>query len=88
MDQWIDSVNRVRSGAQLPEIEYSRAVRTFFPQIGEDDKVVKQKAAARKKEEQFIREAAGRALANKSTPAQPTQTEQPKPGGAGWRIVP
>lgn len=60
--QWIDSINRVRSGANLPEIEYNRAVRTFFPVIGEGEAIKKQKAAARKQEEQAMRTAAGKAL--------------------------
>ena len=60
--QWIDSINRVRSGANLPEIEYSRAVMTFFPQFGDSDKVIKQKATARQNEEVAMRAAAGRAL--------------------------
>lgn len=60
--QWIDSINRVRSGANLPELEYERAVRTFFPVYGEGEEVRRQKAEARKQEEVAMKEAAGRAL--------------------------
>ena len=67
--QWIDSINRVRSGANLPEIEYSRAVMTFFPQFGDSDKVIKQKATARQNEEVAMRAAAGRALKPESAQA-------------------
>jgi hypothetical protein len=67
--QWIDSINRVRSGANLPEIEYDRAVRTFFPTYGEGESVRQQKAAMRKQEEQAMQAAAGRAL--KEAPSAP-----------------
>jgi hypothetical protein len=60
--QWIDSINRVRSGANLPELEYERAVMTFFPQFGDRPEVVKQKAIARASEETAMATAAGRAL--------------------------
>jgi hypothetical protein len=70
--QWIDSINRVRSGANLPELEYHRAVRTFFPTYGEGEELRKQKANARRQEEEAMREAAGRAL-----PQQPQQQAAP-----------
>ena len=58
--QWIDSINRVRSGANLPEIEYNRAVATFFPIYGDADAEVAQKSLARKQEEEAM-SVAGRA---------------------------
>jgi hypothetical protein len=67
--QWIDSINRVRSGANLPELEYERAVRTFFPVYGEGENLRAQKAAARRQEEAAMQQAAGRAI------------KQPQPGG-------
>lgn len=60
--QWIDSINRVRSGANLPEIEYDRAVKTFFPTAADGPEQIKQKAIARKQEEESMRSAAGRAM--------------------------
>jgi hypothetical protein len=60
--QWIDSINRVRSGANLPELEYERAVMTFFPQFGDRPQVVQQKAIARAQEESAMATAAGRSL--------------------------
>jgi hypothetical protein len=66
--QWIDSINRVRSGANLPELEYHRAVRTFFPTVGENSRdVIEQKQQARAQEETAMRQAAGRAM--KDAPA-------------------
>ena len=64
--RWIDSINRVRSGANLPEIEYDRAERTFFPSYGEGDAIKTQKAQARAQEEAAMKIAAGRAI--KQTP--------------------
>ena len=72
--QWIDSINRVRSGANLPEIEYDRAVRTFFPVFGEGENIRKQKAEARRQEELAMEQAAGKAL--------------PKASVNGWSIEP
>jgi hypothetical protein len=67
--QWIDSINRVRSGANLPELEYQRAIKTFFPIYSEGEGIKQQKAAARKQEEQAMQAAAGRALpAEKAAP--------------------
>lgn len=60
--QWIDSINRVRSGANLPEIEYDRAVMTFFPQYNDDAETIKQKRLARENEEALMAQAAGPAL--------------------------
>lgn len=60
--QWIDSINRVRSGANLPEIEYNRAVATFFPQLNDPDSVIEQKKLARQQEETSMQTAAGKAL--------------------------
>jgi hypothetical protein len=65
--QWIDSINRVRSGANLPELEYHRAVRTFFPTIGEGKELIEQKRQQRAQEEAAMRDAAGRAM--KDAPA-------------------
>lgn len=59
--QWVDSINRVRSGANLPEIEYDRAVMTFFPQYGDRPHMILQKQEMRAKEEQAMLQAAGRA---------------------------
>ena len=68
--QWIDSINRVRSGANLPEIEYNRAVATFFPEVNDSPERIEQKRLARAGEEANMRTAAGRAMPNQ--PKQPT----------------
>lgn len=73
--QWIDSINRVRSGANLPELEYDRAVRTFFPTYGEGESIRQQKAAARKQEEQAMQAAAGKALPQGSAAPQATAND-------------
>jgi hypothetical protein len=57
--QWIDSINRVRSGANLPEIEYERAVMTFFPQYNDGPAEIAQKRSAREQEEALMLNAAG-----------------------------
>jgi hypothetical protein len=67
--QWIDSINRVRSGANLPDLEYHRAVRTFFPTIGEGRDLVEQKRQQRAQEEAAMRDAAGRAMKDKPAAA-------------------
>jgi hypothetical protein len=67
--QWIDSINRVRSGANLPELEYHRAVRTFFPTYGEGENIRKQKADARRQEEEAMKVAAGKALSQEAAPS-------------------
>ena len=73
--QWIDSINRVRSGANLPEMEYNRAVATFFPQLNEPADIVEQKRLARQQEEQSMKTAAGNALPqNKPTGKQVKRT--------------
>jgi hypothetical protein len=66
--QWIDSINRVRSGANLPEVEYQRAVSTFFPVIGDGPTIRDQKAKMRKLEEDAMRTAAGRAVPQATSP--------------------
>lgn len=53
--RWIDSINRVRSGANLPELEYERNKETFFPVYGDSAETVALKAAARKEEEKAMR---------------------------------
>ena len=69
--QWIDSINRVRSGANLPEMEYSRAVKTFFPEFGDTPENITQKTAARKQEETAMQDAAGKALPKNKTKDDP-----------------
>jgi hypothetical protein len=68
--QWIDSINRVRSGANLPEIEYNRAVATFFPEVNDSPERIEQKRLARAGEEANMKTAAGRAIPNQQK--QPT----------------
>ncbi len=73
--QWIDSINRVRSGANLPEIEYNRAVATFFPQVNDSPEQIAQKRMARQQEESAMQSAAGSAwtrnqpMPNQAAPA-------------------
>jgi hypothetical protein len=79
--QWIDSINRVRSGANLPEMEYDRAVRTFFPTFGEGEAIRQQKAAARRQEEQAMRTAAGRAMPGSEPDQGASEPDQNDPLG-------
>lgn len=74
--QWIDSINRVRSGANLPELEYERAVATFFPVFGEKDKtIIEQKRNARAQEEEAMKNAAGRAMPGNKPAGMPAESD-------------
>jgi hypothetical protein len=83
--QWIDSINRVRSGANLPEIEYNRAVATFFPQVNEPAAVIEQKRLARQQEEQAMKTAAGNALPAQTSEKRVVRTGTEK--GTNRKIV-
>lgn len=58
-EQWAESYLRFKTGAAATEGEVLRNVRTFFPQPGEKEAVVKQKAQARQQAMHDVRIAAG-----------------------------
>lgn len=76
--QWIDSINRVRSGANLPELEYNRAVATFFPELNDPIDVIQQKSLARKQEETAMESAAGKALPKVVNKIMPSNEPMPQ----------
>jgi hypothetical protein len=45
--EWISGLLRLDSGAAVPETEFARYFQTFFPQPGDDEAVIAQKAEAR-----------------------------------------
>jgi len=69
--QWIDSINRVRSGASMPELEYGRAVSTFFPELNDSPERIKQKNLARQQEEASMQAAAGKAAQSNQSQSAP-----------------
>lgn len=69
-EDWVRAKLRQESGAVIADEEMAREIRTYFPQIGDSEQVIAQKAAARKTAEQAMVTAAGRAL------------RQPHAGGA------
>ena len=75
---WISGVLRLDSGAAVPEEEFWRYFGTYFPQPGDVDSVVKQKAEMRRSIRQGMGEASGgrideaRRRAGAGQEAQPT----------------
>lgn len=60
-EDWVRAKLRQESGAVIADEEMAREIRTYFPEIGDSDAVVKQKSAARKTAEQAMITAAGKA---------------------------
>lgn len=65
---WVRSKLRMESGAVIGDEEMAEEIRTYFPQIGEDPEVVKQKAQARQEAIEAMRQMAGRAQKKGDTP--------------------
>jgi hypothetical protein len=53
-EQWAESFLRIKTGAAATRDEVMRNVATFFPQIGDSQQVIEQKARARKQAEQDV----------------------------------
>lgn len=62
-DDWIRAKLRKESGAVIADEEMAREYQTYFPQPGDSDEVITQKAQARKQAEQQLKVGAGRAAA-------------------------
>jgi hypothetical protein len=60
-EDWVRAKLRKESGAVIGDEEMAREITVYFPQIGDKDDVIKQKAAARKTAESAMKQAAGRA---------------------------
>lgn len=61
-EDWVRAKLRKESGAVIADAEMDREIRTYFPQIGDSDKVVAQKAAARRVAIDAMRSSAGQAM--------------------------
>ena len=53
-EQWAESFLRIKTGAAATKDEVTRNVATFFPQIGDSQQVIEQKARARAQAEQDV----------------------------------
>ena len=53
-EQWAESFLRIKTGAAATRDEVLRNVATFFPQVGDSQQVIEQKARARKQAEQDV----------------------------------
>lgn len=53
-EQWAESFLRIKTGAAATKDEVTRNVATFFPQIGDSQQVIEQKARARKQAEEDV----------------------------------
>lgn len=53
--EWISGVLRLDSGAAVPELEFNRYFATYFPQPGDSDEVITQKAASRQRATEALR---------------------------------
>jgi hypothetical protein len=60
-EDWVRAKLRKESGAVIAAEEMDREIRTYFPQIGDGEKVIKQKALARKQALQGMKTSAGAA---------------------------
>lgn len=61
-EQFINAVNRRDSGANITKQEWESAFQRYLPQVGDDPKVIAQKAASRRIEIQGLQASAGRAF--------------------------
>jgi hypothetical protein len=60
-EDWVRAKLRQESGAVIAEEEMAREIRTYFPQIGDSQQVIAQKAQARATAIDAMRTASGRA---------------------------
>jgi hypothetical protein len=63
-ENWVRANLRKESGAVIGEEEMKSEIATYFPQIGDDDKTIKQKAESRKVTENAMRKNAGLAVSS------------------------
>jgi hypothetical protein len=69
--EWISGLLRLDSGAAVPETEFTRYFGTFFPQPGDDDAVIAQKADARAWATANLRAGLGDAANHVTAPGEP-----------------
>lgn len=69
-ENWVRANLRAESGAAIGKEEMDKEIKTYFPQIGDSQDVIAQKAEARKTTAEAMRRRAGRA-ANAPTPLPP-----------------
>jgi hypothetical protein len=73
-ENWVRANLRKESGAAIGVEEMQAEIATYFPQIGDSDQQIKQKAEARKVTENAMRKSAGVA----ASPVQQNVSEKPK----------
>jgi hypothetical protein len=83
-EDWVRAKLRKESGAVIADEEMDREIRVYFPQIGDGEKVVSQKASSRAIAEKAMEQSAGRAAV-----AKPQSGDlKAKVEGAGWSYEP
>lgn len=76
--EWISGLLRLDSGAAVPEVEFQRYFQTYFAQPGDSDEVVQQKATARVRAAEALREGLGGvAPQNQQTPVPIAPADDP-----------
>jgi hypothetical protein len=69
-DEWADSLIRLTTGAAATKDEIDQASRTYFPQFGDSEAVVRQKAEARRRVGQDALTRAGPGAAGAALPGE------------------
>lgn len=85
-NQWSESYLRAKTGAAATQGEVDLNNRTFFPQPGDSQTVIEQKAQARVQAEMDMQMPAGRA-AQRTQIAPPQQPKQGQLGSGSFRIL-
>ena len=80
-EDWVRAKLRKESGAVIGDDEMDREIRTYFPQIGDGDAVIKQKAEARKRANEGMVQNAGKAYK-----AEAPKKEEPKAKAAAGAV--
>lgn len=62
---WVRANLRAESGAAIGVDEMKKEIETYFPQVGDSDQRIQQKAALRKETENSMRQRAGRAISTR-----------------------
>lgn len=77
-EQWAEAYLRLKTGAATNKDEIRRNARTYFPQVGDEAPVVKQKNDMRAKAIEDVRRAAGRGAQGAPAGTAPKKPEQIK----------
>jgi hypothetical protein len=80
--EFIAGILRLDSGAAVPEVEFDRYFKTYFPQPGDSEQVIAQKAESRKRATDALRTGIGDAGKLVPDPGQPQPSTQLASNGA------